>query len=174
MRQTRQTIASPRAAERSEFMNSLTSIELFFKGRLSRMRARAGKLKNRSPPRQFFKRSCRRCHRRCYWPRCRSRLSYLILLFAGITRTRYQSGVPAPGPVHRDSPGFDEYEYIIFTCLAERAQHDSPYTCELYVFKETSDNRYLLELLYTAHKLINSLPVFSDFSLLFFCFFFFL
>lgn len=39
------------AMRRSEFMNSLTSIELFFKGRLSRMRACARKLKNRSPPR---------------------------------------------------------------------------------------------------------------------------
>lgn len=90
------------AMRRSEFMNSLTSIELFFKGRLSRMRACARKLKNRSPrsARQFFKRYCRRCHRRRYWPRCRSRCR-TTGLFAGITRTRYQSDVPALGPVSR-------------------------------------------------------------------------
>lgn len=90
------------AMRRSEFMNSLTSIELFFKGRLSRMRACARKLKNRSPrgARQFFKRYCRRCHRHRYWPRCRSRCRTTDL-FAGITRTRYQSDVPALGPVSR-------------------------------------------------------------------------
>lgn len=86
-------------------MNSLTSIELFFKGRLSRMRARAGKLKNRSPrgARQFFKRYCRAA----------VIVAVIGLVVARVCRIRRsfsresrepginQAGVPAPGPVSR-------------------------------------------------------------------------
>lgn len=116
------------ATWRSEFMNSLTSIELFFKERLSRMRACARKLKNRSPrgARQFFKRYCRRCHRRLVVVR--------VVVRRALLRESRELGINQtylPPARYHDNPSFDEYIYVPGKTRATRQSLDDQNSCDI-------------------------------------------
>lgn len=100
-----------------EFVNE--SIQLFFKRALI---AGAGKLKNRSGPRargNFSSVYRRHCHRRRYWPRCRTALSHNVPSRGqsrepGINQAQvyFPPLSPSRGVRYHDNPGFDEYEYV--------------------------------------------------------------
>jgi len=115
------------------------------------MRACARKLKNRSSrdAQQFFKRYCRRCHHRCYWPHCRPRCR-MAGLFAGITRTRYQSGCPRPGititPVLTNMNIFMYGETCDTIVVGRSVWHD---------FRKISDDHFILtkDISYSRHKI---------------------